>query len=67
MTGVVARWQPKCRVDVLQKRLSAATRVLASATVKFTDAQSSPTLPNHFVLGLLLYEIPQYCHTRPVK
>ena len=34
------RWQPKCRMDVLQKRLSSATR-LASTRVKFAAAQSS--------------------------
>ena len=56
--GVLARWQPKCRMDVLQKRLSSTTRVLASARVKFTAAQSSLTLSNHFFIGLPLVRDP---------
>jgi len=55
--GVLARWQPKCRMDVFQKRLSSATRV-ASTRVKFIAAQSSLTMSNHFFPGLPLVRDP---------
>jgi len=51
------RWQPTCRTDVLQKRLSSQTRV-ASTGVKFIAARSSLTLSNHFFLGLPLVRDP---------
>jgi len=51
-------------MDVLQKRLSAATQVASTGVTFIAAGLSSLTLYNHFFLSLpLAREIPQYVQT----